>query len=132
MGRVRDYRFDAVIGVGGIGSEPTAQGIARKVNWIGIGAHKRHSAGEFGTQVMFDHFALFDEKGKKLRNIAPILARRMCVTNGARVLISDNLNEAEQGEVNRLLKLAKNAPPSAARAHRHSHAKGSRGGESRC
>ncbi len=125
MGRVRDHRFDAVIGVGGIGAEPTAQGIARKVNWIGIGARKKASSGDRGPQITFDHFVLFEEKGRKLSPIAPILARRMYSTNGPRRLISDNLSEAEQAEVSRLLELAKNAPPSAAIPHRNSRAKGS-------
>ena len=126
MGRVRSSRFDAVIGVGGIGSQATAQGIARKVNWIGVGARKKASTGDRGPQITFDHFVLFDETGKQLHAIAPMLARRMCVSNGARVLISDNLNEAEREEVSRLLKLAKNAPPSRERARRQFHAKGER------
>ena len=37
MGQLRARRFDAVIGVGGIGAEPKSLGIAGKVNWIGIG-----------------------------------------------------------------------------------------------
>ena len=40
LGSIRDRDFDAVIGVGGIGSEARAEGIARQVNWIGIGPHK--------------------------------------------------------------------------------------------
>jgi len=40
MGRVRQYPFDAVIGIGGIGRELAAKGIRGKVNWTGIGAEK--------------------------------------------------------------------------------------------
>lgn len=40
MGRVRAMDFDAVIGIGGIGSEAKGAGIAGKITWIGIGAHK--------------------------------------------------------------------------------------------
>lgn len=118
MGRVRNRRFDAVIGVGGIGSQATAQGIARKVNWIGIGAHRKTSIGDRGPQITFDHFALYEAKGKKLRSIAPILARRFYAMNGPRLLFSDKLNDAEQAEIKCLLELAKTAPPSKERARR--------------
>lgn len=40
MGQVRAYGYEAVIGVGGVGDEPEECGIARRVNWIGIGPHK--------------------------------------------------------------------------------------------
>jgi len=40
MGRVRTWRFEAVIGVGGTGAEPRSHGLDGKVNWIGIGPHK--------------------------------------------------------------------------------------------
>src|SRR6266487_386945 len=40
MGMVRYRPFDAVIGIGGIGSDAQANGIAGKVNWIGIGPRK--------------------------------------------------------------------------------------------
>lgn len=58
MGRVRGYKFDAVIGVGGISSMPTAQGISGKVNWIGVGSRKGPTEGR-GPLVTFDHFVLF-------------------------------------------------------------------------
>ena len=41
MGRVRSWDFDAVIGVGGIGSESSSHGLDYKINWVGIGARKR-------------------------------------------------------------------------------------------
>lgn len=41
MGRVRNFPFDAVIGVGGISGWPVAEGIARKVNWVGRMPRKR-------------------------------------------------------------------------------------------
>src|SRR5262249_54001126 len=40
MGTVRCWKFDAVIGIGGIGAEPKRYGIAGKLTWIGIGARK--------------------------------------------------------------------------------------------
>ena len=40
MGSVRAREYDAVIGIGGIGDEPKKQGIAGKINWIGVGPQK--------------------------------------------------------------------------------------------
>lgn len=42
MGQVRGYEFDAVIGIGGLGLEAEAWGIAGRVNWIGIGPQKKN------------------------------------------------------------------------------------------
>jgi hypothetical protein len=109
MGKVRSYQFDAAIGVGGIGRMAKAEGISGKVNWIGIGSRKGPTEGR-GPLVTFEHFVLYEEKGRDLRTIAPILARRMFSKN-ARVLF--NFNAAEQAEIVRLLGLAKTAPPSA-------------------
>lgn len=41
MGRIRGFALDAVIGVGGISGQPTRQGIALKINWVG--RHPRKS-----------------------------------------------------------------------------------------
>lgn len=108
MGKVRSYEFDAVIGVGGISREPTAQGISGKVNWIGIGSRKGPKEGR-GPLVTFEHFVLYEEKGRDFRAAAPTLARRMYSKN-ARVLF--HFSDAEQAEIDRLLELAKTAPPS--------------------
>ena len=56
MGSVRRWDFDAVIGVGGVGPEPRRYGLDGKVNWIGIGPHKKAAAGKRGPIVSFDHF----------------------------------------------------------------------------
>ena len=45
MGRVRNYGFDAVIGIGGIEREPKSFGIDRKINWVGINPKRRPSPG---------------------------------------------------------------------------------------
>ena len=55
MGQVRRWPFDAVIGVGGIGRIPEANGIARKLNWIGIGPRKT-PRGKRGPLITFEHF----------------------------------------------------------------------------
>jgi hypothetical protein len=37
MGEVREWQFDAAIGIGGVGLEPQNHRIAGKLTWIGIG-----------------------------------------------------------------------------------------------
>jgi hypothetical protein len=110
MGRVRSYDFDAVIGVGGISSQPRAQGIAEKINWIGLGARKRPHAKRKGPLVTFDHFCLYEERGKKLHKVARNLAKHLYSKN-ARVLL--NFTPREQKEIDRILNMAKNARRSA-------------------
>jgi hypothetical protein len=109
MRRVRSRDFYAVIGVGGKGTQARAAGINEKINWIGIGPRKEIVAGSRNPVVAFDHFLLFEEKGQDLMSIAPCLAEHLYLRNG-RVLMS--FSEAEQAEINQILKMGKNAPPS--------------------
>lgn len=113
MGRVRARMFGAVIGVGGIGAEPQRAGIAGKVNWIGIGPHKR--PGLRGPIVTFDHFIDFGIKGPELASIAPRLAARIY---GRNVRSLNYVVENRKDEVARILRLAEEAPPSA-RLHKY-------------
>ena len=119
MGRVRAWSFDAVIGVGGIGAEPTSYGIARRVTWIGIGTHRSPAKDKRGPLVTFDHFRLFDEAGPALCELAPHLARRM-YEHGVRTLLNPSPIEAR--EISHLLRLAANAPPSSAQGNVDSRA----------
>ena len=112
MGRVRRLPFGAVIGIGGISGEPISQGIAGKINWIGIGPRTKPCDGIRGPLVTFDHFMLFEEKGREFERIAPTLARRL-YTRGAPRFVFKNLNPMEQAEIRRILKMAEDAPPSA-------------------
>lgn len=109
MGQVRSYKFDAVIAVGGIDRKAKSQGISRKVNWIGVGPGKEQVPGGRGPVVGFEHFILFNERGKYLSEIAPTLANRLYSTT-TRVLI--NLNKEEQKEATRILEMVQNEPPS--------------------
>jgi hypothetical protein len=112
MGRVRAWEFDAVVGVGGIGAEPTSYGIDGLVTWIGIGTHRSRAKDRRGPLVTFDHFVLFDQSGPPLHELAPHLARRM-YEHGVRTLL--NPSPLETREISRLLRLAANAPPSSSR-----------------
>jgi hypothetical protein len=88
MGRVRNYDFDAVIGIGGAGSEPRSFGIDRKINWVGINARRKRRMGNKGVEVTFEKFVLLEEHGPLLETLAPSLARRM-YEGGARILLND-------------------------------------------
>jgi len=112
MGSVRAWAYDAVIGVGGIGAEPRRHNIAKKVNWIGIGAHRTH-AGNRGPVVTFDHFRWFGKDGPWLAQVAPVLAEHIYGRNGRSLI---RFTPREASEVRSILMLANDAPPSPARA----------------
>jgi hypothetical protein len=109
MGQVRGYRYEAVIGVGGVGDEPEEWGIAGKVNWIGIGPHKAE-VGKRGPLVTFDHFLQFGADAPEFLTLAPKLASRMYANNVR--LVMDDVDEHEREEIAGILALANRAPPS--------------------
>lgn len=99
MGRVRNWNFDAVIGVGGIGPEPRSHDIEGRVTWLGRNpAWHPHPLG-YGQIVTFASFVLLDSSGPRLVGLAPLLARRM-YEKGARVLLkSYSAEEKAEAEV---------------------------------
>ena len=104
MGQARSWDFQAVIGVGGIGSEARAHGINGKVNWIGIGARKARKNNGRGPIVTFDRFLLLEADGPDFCQLAPALAQRLYSCN-TRVLLH-GLSAQERREVSRVLALA--------------------------
>jgi hypothetical protein len=110
MGRVRSWRFDAVIGVGGVGALSSSNELNRKINWIGIGPRKRPRLSGRGPVVAFDHFVLFEERGPDLALFAPQLAKRLFSRN-VRVLLHD-ISPDEKNEIRRILELAVKGRPS--------------------
>lgn len=92
MGSIRGYKFDAVIGIGGISLEPRYYEIDRKINWIGVGPKKSAIKLGFSPTMTFSHFALYEDKGPLLESFAPNFAKRM-YNSGARFLISDYTEE---------------------------------------
>ncbi len=105
MGRVRDYKFDAVIGVGGIGSEAQSYGIDRKINWVGINPTRHDSPGKRASEVTFDHFLYLEESGPLLEDLAPNLATRL-FHGGARILL-DGYSSLELREAIEIVQWAK-------------------------
>lgn len=77
MGQVRNGRYDAVIGVGGIGPEPREEGIARKLTWIGVGGQAVQTDVAGNSIVLFPKFNRWGTKGPLLADLAPNLAARM-------------------------------------------------------
>jgi hypothetical protein len=108
MGRVRAWKFNSVIGVGGIGREARDNDIGGKLTWIGIGAHRAGMSGQ--PLVTFDHFLDFGTRGPLLDTVAPALAKRLYGRN-VRVLMH-HLSCDERREVEKILELARNAPAS--------------------
>ncbi len=110
MGNARSWEFDAVIGIGGRGEEAKRNGIAGKLNWIGVGARRHTKVGMKHPVVTFDHFVNFGDQGPELRTVAPELAKRMKKARQAinfddyRVIV----------EIESLLATAMAAPPSPA------------------
>jgi hypothetical protein len=114
MGRVRSWEFDAVIGVGG---KSAGEGIAYRINYVGLGVKKHSINPQDGhPYVIFDHFRLFDEEGKFVEKFAPNLYKYMYEDADVRRVKSDSSrirdNVLIQSEIQKILNLAKNAPPS--------------------
>ncbi len=105
MGRVRDYRYEAVIGIGGIGAEPKSFGIAEKINWVGIGPVRHAAPSKRACEVTFKHFVLLEDQGPKLETLAPNLAKRF-YKGGARFLLN-GYSDIELVEVLGIIEWAK-------------------------
>lgn len=77
MGRVRDFDYEAVIGIGGTGSEPRNHNISGKITWVGVNPNKICQSNLRGPIVTFQYFVLFDKNGPSFSTFAPLLAKRM-------------------------------------------------------
>ena len=102
MGIVRNFRFDAVVAVGGIGTEALNTGFAGRVSWVGVGAARSPSHPGFrGPLVTFNKFVDFGAAGPTVHTLAPSLARRL-YERRARYLLS-GLSITEQREAQALV-----------------------------
>jgi len=109
MGRVRSWAFDSVIGVGGKRPDPGHEGIALKVNWVGIGSSKS-DIGKKGPLVQFQFFVLPEEAGPELQELAPQLFHYMFVKQHVRAVLSQNLPPTLQHEIQGILRWALEQP----------------------
>ncbi len=106
MGMVRAYKYDAVIGVGGIGAEPKGYGIDGKITWVGVNPKVLTGTGE-PPQIAFEYFVLFDALGPELHSLAPNLAQRM-YQGKVRYLLK-SYSPSEQREADGIVQWAKAA-----------------------
>jgi hypothetical protein len=120
MGQVRAWEFDAVIGIGGVGDEPKRHGIAGKLTWIGIGPQRFFDDPDSrGPQLVFQHFKYFGEDGPLLVIKYPALARHMYDTHRRLMIhLSSSEGPSLDHDVELILRLAKNSPPSPGPAER--------------
>lgn len=106
MGKIRGYRYDAVIGIGVSRPWPEFEGIADRITWVGVGprrvgTHKARAA----PVIRFDRWHVSDAKGKDLRSFAPRLAEYF-YSKHRRYFFSDGLSDEIQQDIERILKLA--------------------------
>lgn len=108
MGRVRDYSFGAVIGIGGISREPRSHGINGKINWIGVGPFTVRTTRRGNRVVKFrrSRFRLFEENGEDLSVKAPTLAKRMYAKHAPRFLLA-SFSKSELREIKRIVAIVK-------------------------
>jgi hypothetical protein len=107
MGRIRGYRYDAVIGIGVSDPWPGHEGIASRISWVGvgprrIGIHRNRGA----PLIRFDRWKVFNSGGKVLRSFAPHLATHFYAKH-RRYFFSDGLSDDIQREIGRILRLAR-------------------------
>jgi len=107
MGRVRGFPYDAVIGVGGIGSEAKSHGIDGKINWIGIGPTLAFEKEGYRSGVFqFEHFVIFDHLGPRLESKAKNLADKMY--HGRRYIL-DKYSAIEKAEALAIIEWARSS-----------------------
>ncbi len=111
MGRIRDWNYDAVIGIGG---KTTWKGhnIKCKINWIGLEPRKAflHKSGR-GHVILFAHFKLYEEAGENIEEHYPNLFDYMYKSR-KRFDFSSNLPENVYKEVMQILNSIKDCPAS--------------------
>ena len=114
MGQIRNWNYDAVIGIGGKSAWEGHTDIKYKINWIGlepkvIGSTKR------GNLVAFAHFELYEENGSDIKEHYPELFNYMYVDgNRKRFDMSSDLPESVFEEVKVILDSIKDSPTSEA------------------
>jgi hypothetical protein len=113
MGRIRNWDFDAVIGIGGKSPWKQHEGIKKKINWIGLEPKKIIAEHLRGAKIVFGHFALFEENGVDIEDEYPNLFDYMYGSQ-KRFDMSSSLPENVFREVKQILDSVKHNPPSIA------------------
>jgi len=123
MGKVRDWDYDAVIGIGGAHPDPGHEGIKKKITWVGITPIKpeKTEAGEAdanivkeinpefsgfrGRIVEFEKFVLWDEEGPEVSEYLALCAYMFEEGHIPRAA-KDNLPDCVVQELHAILKRA--------------------------
>ena len=116
MKSVRDWNYDAVIGIGGVAPWHEDREIAKKVNWIGINPAPHdplfYGSDTFGGKwITFEKFLLLDGNGPLVEDCAPKLYKYM-FEQGRIPRTGKHFPEEIYKELLVLLHLANDAPPS--------------------
>ena len=77
MGRIRNYDYDAVIGIGAKYTDPGSEGLSLKINWIGVKPLRTNSFNNGNPIVCFERFKHFHDKGDYIPNKYPHLYEYM-------------------------------------------------------
>ncbi len=116
MGRIRDWNYDAVIGIGG-NTTWKDNNIKYKINWIGLEPRKAFPLEYMckkqlrGPLILFSHFKLYEEAGKNIEEHYPNLFDYMYKSR-KRFDFSSNLPENVYKEVMQILNSIKDCPAS--------------------
>jgi hypothetical protein len=111
MGKIRNWDYDAVIGIGGNAPWKKDADIKHKINWIGLDPKKIYSSYKRGDEVVFSHFELYEETGVNICEKFPNLFEYM-YGNRKRFDMSTDLPEEVFEEVKQILDSIKNSPSS--------------------
>jgi hypothetical protein len=106
MGRVRSFKFGAVIGVGGRSWWTNQTSRAGEIIWIGLGPRQKSVQGKRGPVVRFAHFRYFAE------GELPLPPKLEKAIHKCRFRLY-GFSQTEQHEIEQILELAKEAGPSA-------------------
>jgi hypothetical protein len=115
MGQIRNWKFDAVIGIGGKTAWKGQEDICCKINWIGIEPKEIYPPTMRGRRLVFAHFVLKDRDGEKIEDYYPHLHKHMYRKNSKRfALISADSSETKDvfSDVKKILDSIKDSPAS--------------------
>jgi len=77
MGRIRNWNYDAVIGIGGKTSYKGQENIRYRINWVGLGPKRFKSNSKRGDYVLFSHIEVYEENGEEIQHNYPSLFNHM-------------------------------------------------------
>lgn len=105
MGRVRNYRYDFVIGVGGTSGEPRSHRLDRKINWVGRWPKRRvhpwpRARGDL-IEFSPGDYLVMEEHGPLLQSVSRLLATRVFGTRNR--FLNRSLSQTERREAARVV-----------------------------